>query len=105
MTDQSLRGFLEMVERDYPADFVRISDPVRRELDITSTVFEFERSGRSPVVMFENVEGFDLPVVTNVAGNRRLLAAALGVTPAQIASSIRSVGSWANWYDMPRRVL
>ena len=89
MTDQSLRGFLEMVEQVYPADFVRISDPVRRELDITSTVFEFERSGRSPVVMFENVEGFDLPVVTNVAGNRRLLATALGVTPDDLPLAYR----------------
>ena len=89
MTDQSLRGFLEMVERDYPADFVRISDPVRRELDITSTVFEFERNGRSPVVMFENVEGFDMPVVTNVAGNRRLLAATLGVTPDDLPLAYR----------------
>ena len=89
MTDQSLRGFLKMVEQDYPADFVRISDPVRRELDITSTVFEFERSGKSPVVMFENVEGFDLPVVTNVAGNRRLLAATLGVTPDDLPLAYR----------------
>ncbi len=89
MTDQSLRGFLDMVERDFPADFVRISDPVRRELDITSTVFEFERNGRSPVVMFEQVEGFDLPVVTNVAGNRRLLAAALGVAPDDLPLAYR----------------
>ncbi len=89
MTDQSLRGFLKMVEQEYPEDFVRISDPVRRELDITSTVFEFERSGKSPVVMFENVEGFDLPVVTNVAGNRRLLAATLGVTPDDLPLAYR----------------
>ena len=79
MTDQSLRGFLEMVEQDFPDDFVRITDPVRRELDITSTVFEFERNNRSPVCLFENVEGFDIPVVTNVSGNRQLLAAAVGV--------------------------
>ncbi len=89
MTDQSLRGFLDLVEQKFPADFVRISDPVRRELDITSTVFEFERNGRSPVVMFEDVEGFELPVVTNVAGNRRLLAAALGVTPDDLPLAYR----------------
>ena len=89
MTDQSLRGFLDLVERDFPADFVRISDPVRREFDITSTVFEFERNGKSPVVMFEDVEGFDLPVVTNVAGNRRLLAAALGVPPDDLPLAYR----------------
>ena len=70
---QSMRGFLAMVERDYPDELVRISQPVRRELDITATVFELERAGRSPVVVFERVEGFDMPVVTNIAGNRRLV--------------------------------
>jgi hypothetical protein len=50
---QSMRGFLAMVERDYPDELVRISQPVRRELDITATVFELERAGRSPVVVFE----------------------------------------------------
>lgn len=89
MTDQSLRGFIDMVQRDYPDDFVRVSGPVRRELDITSTVFELERNGRSPVVFFENVEGFDQPVVTNVAGNRRLLAAALGTTPDDLPLTYR----------------
>ena len=76
MTDQSLRGFLHLVETEFPADFVRISNPVRRELDITSCVFEFERHGKSPVLLFEDIEGFNGSVVTNTAGNRRLLAAA-----------------------------
>ena len=89
MTDQSLRGFLNMVENDFPADFVRVSNPVRRELDITSSVFEFERNGKSPVLMFENVEGFENPVVTNTAGNRRLLAAAVGVAPDDLPLAYR----------------
>src|SRR5579883_3639910 len=86
---QSMRGFLEMVERDYPEELVRISVPVRRELDITSAVFEFERAGRSPVLVFENVEGSTMPVVTNIAGNRRLLAAALGATPDTLPNTFR----------------
>ena len=89
MSDQSMRGFLDMVERDFPDDFVRIREPVRRELDITSTVFEFERAGRSPVVLFESVDGFDMPVVTNLAGNRRLLAASLGVAPDELPAAYR----------------
>jgi 2,5-furandicarboxylate decarboxylase 1 len=84
-----MRGFLAMVEQDYPDEVVRIRDPVRRELDITSTVFELERAGRSPVVIFENIEGFDMPVVTNLAGNRRLLAAAMGVEPGTLATTFR----------------
>ncbi len=89
MTDQSMRGFIDMVARDYPDDIVRVSETVKRELDITSAIFELERAGRSPVVVFDNVEGFDMPVVTNLAGNRRLLAAALGVEPDDLPGAYR----------------
>jgi UbiD family decarboxylase len=86
---QSLRGFLGMVERDFPDELLRIRAPVRTHLDITSLVFELERAGRSPVVVYENVEGYSMPVVTNVAGNRRLLAACLGVSPAELPVAFR----------------
>jgi 2,5-furandicarboxylate decarboxylase 1 len=86
---QSLRGFLAMVERDFPEEFLRIRTPVRTELDITSLVFELEHAGRSPVVMYENVEGHAMPVVTNIAGNRKLLAACLGVSAADLPTAFR----------------
>jgi UbiD family decarboxylase len=88
-TRQSLRGFLHMVERDFPEELVRIRTPVSTHLDITSLVFELERAGKSPVVMYENVEGHTMPVVTNIAGNRRLLAACLGVKPADLPTAFR----------------
>ena len=81
MVDQTLRGFIANIEKNLPNEFLRIGTPVKRDLDITSTVFELERNGRSPLLFFENVEGFDLPVATNVAGNRDLLSVALD-TPA-----------------------
>src|SRR5918993_3091372 len=86
---QSLRAFLSMVERDFPDELLRIPVPVRRELDMTSLVFELERAGRSPVVVYENVEGSTMPVVTNIAGNRRLLAACLGVAAADLPTAFR----------------
>ena len=89
LEDQSLRGFLDKVERTYPDEMLRVSEPVSRDLDITSAVFELERAGRSPVVMFENVEGFDMPVVTNVAGNRRLLALALDTDADALPATYR----------------
>jgi 2,5-furandicarboxylate decarboxylase 1 len=89
LIDQSMRGFLEMVGRDFPDEIVRITEPVRREFDITSAVFELERMGRSPVMIFESVEGFDIPVVTNLAGNRLLLAAALGCAPDEMPNTWR----------------
>src|SRR5918992_2051975 len=86
---QSLRAFLSMVERDFPEELLRIRAPVRRELDITSLVFELESAGKSPVVVYENVEGFTMPVVTNIAGNRRLLAACLGVPVPDLPTAFR----------------
>ena len=86
---QSLRGFLRMVEADYPDEILRIREPVDLRFDMTSLVFELERAGKSPVVVFENVEGTRMPVVTNIAGNRKLLAACLGVTPAELPTAFR----------------
>ncbi len=86
---QSMRGFLEMVERSWPSELLRIRESVSTHLEMTSIVFELERMGRSPVVVFENVIGHDMPVVTNIAGNRRLLAGALGVEAADLPTAFR----------------
>ena len=86
---QGLRGFIRQVEADFPDQLLRITEPVSTHLDITSTVLELERYGRSPVVIFENVEGHDMPIVTNVAGNRSLLAAALRADPGNLPSEFR----------------
>ncbi len=86
---QTLRGFLAMVERDYPGEILRIREPVRTHLDMTSIVFELDNAGKSPVIVYENVEGHSMPVVTNIAGSRKLLAACLGVAPADLPSAFR----------------
>jgi 2,5-furandicarboxylate decarboxylase 1 len=86
---QTLRGYLNMVERDFPEELLRIRVPVRTQLDMTSLVFELERAGKSPVVVYENVEGHTMPVVTNIAGNRRLLAACLSVKPEDLPTAFR----------------
>src|SRR5258708_38469091 len=86
---QSLRGFLAQVERDLPEEVLRIHEPVSTRLDITSLVFELERLGKSPLVVFDNVEGHTMPVVTNVAGSRKLLALALGVTLQELPTAFR----------------
>lgn len=86
---QGLRGFLAMVEREFPDELLRIRTPVSTHLEMTSLVFELERAGKSPVVVYENVEGHTIPVVTNIAGNRRLLAACLGVSADQLPTAFR----------------
>ena len=54
---QGLRGFLEFIEREFPDQLLRIGEPVQIRSEMTAIVFELERAGRSPVVIFENVVG------------------------------------------------
>lgn len=87
--NQSLRGFLRMVEAEYPDEIVRIGEPVDLRFETTSIVFELDRAGRSPVVVFDNAGGQSMPIVTNVAGNRKLLAACLRVPVDDLPSAFR----------------
>lgn len=86
---QSLRGFLGMLDREHPDEVVRIKQPVDMHFTTTSVVFELERAGKSPVVIFEQVGNAGMPIVTNIAGNRKLLAACLGVPTADLATAFR----------------
>ncbi len=86
---QSLRGFLRMVETEYPDDLLRIRQPIDLRFESTALVFELDQAGKSPVVVFENVGGHGMPLVTNVAGNRHLLAACLGVEHGNLPTAFR----------------
>jgi 2,5-furandicarboxylate decarboxylase 1 len=87
--NQSLRGFVEQTEKIDPANVLRIKEPVSQQLEMTATVFELDRLNKSPIVIFEKVAGFDMPVVTNVAGNRQLLAGCLGTTVENLPTAFR----------------
>jgi UbiD family decarboxylase len=58
-------------------------------LNPPSNLFELERAGKSPVIIFQNPSGKGMPVVTNVAGNRKLLAACLGVESHELPTAFR----------------
>ena len=86
---QSLRGFLSMVEAEHPDEFLRIREPVDTRFDMTAIVYELERLGKSPVIVFEHPRANGMQVVTNVAANRKLLAACLGVAPQDLPTAFR----------------
>ena len=87
---QGLRGFLGFVQENHPDQLLRLTEPVRSEYEMTAIVFELERAGRSPVVVFENVVGQDMPVVTNIAGNRAVLASLLDVDERDLPGAMGS---------------
>lgn len=84
---QDLHRFLARYEASHPEDVVRIREPVDIDYEATAIAFEFERRGRSPLLMFEQVRHSPFPVLMNLFGSRARFAAALGVDPAGLVES------------------
>src|SRR5262249_59458157 len=86
MTAQDLRSFVAAYSDAHPADVVRITDPVSIEHDVMALVLEYERRRRYPILIFEKVDGYTIPIVANVVASRRALAFALGVSEDGLAA-------------------
>ena len=75
MSFRSLGEFLSALESR--GDLVRVTRPVSRDLEITELTQRVLWAD-GPALLFENVPGTTLPVVTNLLGSPRRIALALG---------------------------
>jgi UbiD family decarboxylase len=82
---QDLRSFVEAYGRAHPGEVVRVTEPVGVDHDVMALVLEYERRRRWPVLLFEQVQGHDIPIVANVVASRRALAFALGAPERDLA--------------------
>ena len=76
MSFKDLREFISFLEDK--GELRRVTTPVSRDLEITELADRTVKSG-GPALLFENVEGYDIPVVINLYGTRQRMAWALGV--------------------------
>ena len=64
---QDLRSFLEGVKRKRPTDVQVVTKPVDPAYELTALVVKLEKERKQrPILLFENVKGTNLPVLTNV---------------------------------------
>ena len=76
MNFQDLHSFISFLEEK--DDIKRIETPVTWDLEITEIVDRTVKSG-GPALLFENVEGYDIPILINIFGTHQRTAWALGV--------------------------
>src|SRR5690242_1861953 len=81
---QDLRGFLGVIEREYPEQFCRVGEPVRPVFDATALVMALEKEPSCPILFLERVEGSAFPLVANVLATKGRLALAMGVDEADV---------------------
>ncbi|MEO7994815.1 MAG: menaquinone biosynthesis decarboxylase, partial [bacterium] len=74
-------------------ELVHITEPVSRDLEITAVTDLMNKRGEaSKALLFENVPGFEMPVLMNTFGNSKRMNWALGVTDINdIAAEIQSM--------------
>ncbi|MGH7068531.1 MAG: hypothetical protein ACREFO_00760, partial [Acetobacteraceae bacterium] len=77
-SDFTLRSFVDEVAKDDPDAVWRITERLPLDHYATALVMELERSGRSPVVWFDDIAGYPFPVIANLFGSRRRYALGLG---------------------------
>ena len=85
MSYADLREFLSQLEAQ--GELKRVAAPVSPRLEMTEICDRVLRSG-GPALLFERPAGYDIPVLANLFGTVRRVAAAMGVEPA----ALREVG-------------
>ncbi|MCL5075110.1 MAG: UbiD family decarboxylase [Chloroflexi bacterium] len=78
MIGQDLRSFLQAYEQTHSDEVWHIYNEVDADYTITAYTLASEKSGLAPLLIFEKVKGYAIPIVTNVFGSRRRIAFLLG---------------------------
>ena len=76
---KDLRSFLTFLEENYPEHVYHVKQEVDPVFEVTALLAKLEKEKRFPVVIFDNVKGSNIPVVTNMHADFHRLAMSLGL--------------------------
>ena len=86
MKYKDLRDFIKRLEEQ--GELVRVKQPISTKLEMTEIADRTLRAG-GPAILFENPEGFDIPVLANLFGTPKRVAMGMGQTDV---GELREVG-------------
>ena len=87
-----LRAMIDAIDLRKPDDVIRIQKSINPCLEATAIIERLEKEHRFPIVIFENIEGSDFPVVSNVMADRRRIAWSIGVEEEDLLETIARRG-------------
>ncbi len=86
---RNLREFIDFLESQNELHYIDVS--VNRDLEISEITDRAVKSG-GPALYFRNVEGFSIPIVTNIFGTHQRMAWALGVESSEeLTQKVRDI--------------
>jgi 2,5-furandicarboxylate decarboxylase 1 len=83
---KDLRYFLKIVEERTPELFLRIKKEVSPRWELSAVQKRLEADDRLPILVFDKVQGHDIPIVTNLFASKRHLALALETSPQDVVT-------------------
>ena len=75
---KDLRSYINELKQSAPDEIAVVSRKADRKFELSAVLARLEVQKRYPAVIFENVNDFSMPVVSNVFATRKRMAIALG---------------------------
>lgn len=86
---RDLRTFVEAWRKAVPEEFVEVRRRVDPVFELVAVERKLAAQGRHPVILYHDVKGSDMPVVSGLYHDRRRLAFGVGVAEGDLAERFR----------------
>ncbi len=84
---KDLRTFLKQVRELGPEFYVEVSKKLSPELEVQVIQQKLAKEGRNPVIYCPQIEGSQLPLVTDLCGSYEMMGLAFGMDPREVAEN------------------
>ncbi len=91
---RSLRSYLEKLDEVVPDQLVRVEEEVDWCYEVMAYVAEMEKTRGNPVLLFENVKGYSIPLLVNLFGNVNRMNLAIRGAPQVHKSRLEFYDAW-----------
>ena len=81
---EDLRSLIAEYQKNLPDEFVKVTREVDPKYEISAIIKKLDLMGKHPLVYFENVKGYDIPVVCNTDTTWGKFGLALGCPPERV---------------------
>lgn len=88
---QDVRTFIKQMEKEKPEMIVHYKEEADPFYEISAIVKKFDLAGEKPLIIFENVKGYDYPVVCNLETSISTLGLTLGVPDDKVEERYREI--------------
>lgn len=86
---KDLRYFIKYLEEQHPGELLRVKRTVDAHFELSAVMQKLQSANRFPALLFEDVKGSSMAVLSGLWGNRAKMAAAFETEPKRLVAAFR----------------